>query len=96
LHRIALCYQIKCVIKCDSISEESDEDENDNNDDEFENEFVDVQPEPDSDLAEQSLFISNNKTIAYHQLTLNLDIILLKIILAFVILYRHLDKIHME
>jgi len=45
-----------------SISEVSDEDDNK---DDYEDEFLDIQPEPlDSDLAEQSLFISNNKTIA--------------------------------
>ena len=51
----------------------------------------DIQPEPlDADLAEQSLFISTNKTIAGIPST-NIEfgyIILLKIILAFVILYR--------
>jgi hypothetical protein len=51
-----------------SISEVSDEDEN-------EDEFVDVQLEPlDSDLAEQSLFIFNNKNKIIFELNLSYNL----------------------
>ena len=52
-----------------SISEVPNEDENE---DDNEDEFVDVQPEPlDSDLAEQSLFIFNNKNQIIFELNLS-------------------------